>query len=163
MGSGKTTVGRLLARELAAPFVDSDAAVEQRIGMPIRDFFERMGEPKFRDIEEDTLDELTLRQQGVLSTGGGVVLRPINRERLRERCTVVYLKSTPEIIWHRIKHDQRRPLLQVEKPLVRLSELHEQRDGLYQETAHHTILTGRRSPQAVVRDIHALLGDKPAA
>ena len=90
-GSGKSTVGRQLARRLQIPFADSDHVIEQRLGCPIRTFFEREGEERFRDVEELVLDELT-QQGGVLSTGGGAVLRPRNREHLRSRGKVVYLK-----------------------------------------------------------------------
>ena len=78
-GSGKSTVGRLLARRLQLPFVDSDHAIEQRLGCSIREFFEREGEARFRDVEQAVLDELTQGPPCVLSTGGGAVLRPTNR------------------------------------------------------------------------------------
>ena len=90
-GSGKSTIGRQLGRRLGLPFVDSDHVIEQRLGCSIREFFNREGEERFRDIEEGVLDDLTLRHKGVLSTGGGSVLRAINRERLKERGCVVYL------------------------------------------------------------------------
>ena len=84
-GSGKSTVGRLLARRLQLPFVDSDHAIEQRLGCSIREFFEREGEARFRDEEQALIDELTQSAPCVLSTGGGAVLRPVNRQCLRGR------------------------------------------------------------------------------
>ena len=86
-GSGKSTVGRQLARRQGLRFVDSDHVIEERLGCSIREFFEREGEAAFRDVEEEVLDELTQASSGVLSTGGGSVLRPANRQRLRERTT----------------------------------------------------------------------------
>ena len=82
-GSGKSTVGRQLARRLDLSFADSDHVVEQRIGCPIRDFFEREGESAFRDLEEAVIRDLVQKEVGVVATGGGAVLRPANRQQLR--------------------------------------------------------------------------------
>ena len=152
-GSGKSTIGRQLARRLGLPFVDSDHVIEQRLGCSIREFFNREGEERFRDIEEGVLDDLSLRHQGVLSTGGGSVLRPINRERLKERGRVVYLRSSPEEVYRRVRHDVNRPLLQVSDPVQRLRSLYETRDPLYRETAHFSIETGRPSVATLVNMI----------
>jgi shikimate kinase len=156
-GSGKSTVGRHLARRLGLPFNDSDHVIEQRIGCSIRSFFEREGEQAFRDIEEQVIQELCGRETGVIATGGGAVLRQANRERLRAAGTVIYLRSTPEDVYRRVRHDKGRPLLQVEDPLRRLRELFAQRDPLYRETAHFIIDTGRPTVAALVRMILAQL------
>jgi shikimate kinase len=152
-GSGKTTVGRQLARRLQIPFIDSDHQIEQRLGCTIREFFERDGEQRFRDIEEQVIDQLTQEPSCVLSTGGGAVLRDSNRERLQSRGHVVYLKSTPEELFRRLKHDTQRPLLQVQDPLKRLRELFAERDPLYREVAHFTLETGRPSVATLVNMI----------
>lgn len=152
-GSGKTTVGRQLARRLQIPFVDSDHAIEARLGCSIREFFEREGEDKFRDIEEEIIDALTQGPTGVVSTGGGVVLRPANRQNLRERGQVIYLKSSPEELFRRLRHDVNRPLLQVADPLARLRDLYAVRDPLYREVAHFTLETGRPSVATLVNMI----------
>ena len=152
-GSGKTTVGRQLARRLQQPFVDSDHAIELRLGCSIREFFEREGEQRFRDVEEDVLDALSLSHSGVLSTGGGAVLRSINRERLRHRGRVIYLKSSPDELYRRLRHDVNRPLLQVDDPLARLRDLYAARDPLYRETAHFVMETGRPSVGTLVNMI----------
>lgn len=152
-GSGKSTVGRQLARRLSLPYADADHAIEQRLGCSIRDFFEREGEDAFRDVEEQVLDELTQRPSLVLSTGGGAVLRPANREHLHARTQVVYLHATPEDLHRRLRHDQHRPLLQVSDPLARLRELSAVRDPLYREVAHHVIETGRPSVATLVNMI----------
>jgi shikimate kinase len=152
-GSGKTTVGRQLARRLGLGFVDSDHAIEAKLGCSIREFFEREGEPKFRDIEAEVLDTLTLGDNSVVSTGGGAVLRPVNRENLHSRGKVIYLKSTPEELYRRLRHDTNRPLLQVSDPMGRLRELFEQRDPLYREVAHFVLETGRPSVATLVNMI----------
>lgn len=152
-GSGKSTIGRQLGRRLSLPFVDSDHVIEQRLGCSIREFFNREGEERFRDIEEGILDDLSLRHQGVLSTGGGSVLRDINRERLKERGHVIYLRSTPDEVYRRIRHDANRPLLQVNDPLQRLRSLFEIRDPLYRDAAHFVVDTGRPSVSTLLNMI----------
>jgi shikimate kinase len=144
-GSGKSTVGRQLARRLGLGFADTDHVIEQRIGCSIREFFEREGEDAFRDIEEEVIRELAQAGPGVLATGGGAVLRPANREALRSGAHVIYLRSTPEELFKRLRHDANRPLLQVADPLARLRSLYDERDPLYRETAHFIIETGRPS------------------
>ncbi|ODU09457.1 MAG: shikimate kinase [Rubrivivax sp. SCN 71-131] len=148
-GSGKSTVGRQLARHLRIDFVDSDAVLEQRLGMPIRDWFEQHGEESFRDHEQAVIDELTQGTAGVLATGGGAVLRPSNRNALHSRCHVFYLRASPEDLARRLRHDAQRPLLQVADPLARLRALYRERDPLYRRTAHYVIEAARPSVQAL--------------
>ena len=152
-GSGKSTVGRQLARRLQLAFFDSDQVIEERLDCAIRDYFEREGEDSFRDVEAAVIDELSLQPSGILSTGGGAVLRPANRECLRKRGYVVYLRSSPEELFRRLRHDVSRPLLQVADPLARLRELYKQRDPLYRATAHFVIDTGRPSVATLVNTI----------
>lgn len=152
-GSGKSTVGRQLARRLQLPFHDSDHVIEARLGCSIRQFFERAGEDSFRDMESTVIDELTRVPSAVLSTGGGAVLRPANRQHLRERSQVVYLKASPEELCRRLRHDRNRPLLQGGDPLTRLRDLHAVRDPLYRETATFTVETGRPSVATLVNMI----------
>lgn len=153
-GGGKSTVGRQLARRLDWPFVDSDALIEHRLGESIRAFFDREGEERFRDIEQSTIEELTAGgNAGVIATGGGVCLREANRQALHQRCTVIYLRSTPEELHRRLRHDTQRPLLQVADPLGKLRELFARRDPLYRECAHFVIETGRPTVQTLVNMI----------
>lgn len=146
-------MGRQLARRLGLRFVDSDHAIEARIGCSIREFFDREGEARFRDIEEEVLDALSQEPECVLSTGGGAVLRPANRTHLHSRGKVVYLKSTPEELFRRLRHDVSRPLLQVSDPLAKMRELFAVRDPLYRETAHFVLETGRPSVSTLVNMI----------
>ena len=144
-GGGKSTVGRHLARNLNVSFFDSDHEVERRIGGSIRDYFAAHGEEAFRDIEQDVIAQLMRSDAGVVATGGGAVLREANRRALHEHSTVIYLRSTPEELFRRLRHDTRRPLLQVPDPLRKLRELYHGRDPLYRQTAHFIIETGRPS------------------
>jgi shikimate kinase len=154
-GGGKSTVGRQLARRLGWPFVDSDTVLEERLGMPIRQYFDVNGEAAFRDHEEAVLDELSRAGDGakVLATGGGALLREANRQHLKSRCTVVYLRSTPEELFRRLRHDTQRPLLQVADPLAKLKDLYGQRHHLYEATAHYSVDTGRPSVTSLVNMI----------
>ena len=144
-GSGKSTVGRLCAKALNLPFVDADKFLEQREGRSVADIFASSGEGYFRDLESRVLAELCRREGIVLATGGGAVLRPLNRSRLHARGHVIYLRSSPNEVFRRVQHDRKRPLLQVQDPMERLRDLYSQRDPLYRETAHFTIETGRPS------------------
>jgi shikimate kinase len=142
-GSGKSAVGRRLSQRLQWPFIDTDSLIEQRIGCSIRDYFEREGEASFRDLEQNVIAELAHAPNGVLATGGGAVLREANRQQLHRHFHVIYLRSSPEDLFRRLRHDVKRPLLQVQDPLGRLRELHGVRDPLYRETAHDIVDTGR--------------------
>lgn len=140
--------------------------IEQRVGCSIRSFFEREGEQAFRDVEAEVITELcSTDEAGVLATGGGAVLRPGNRANLHAHCRVVYLHSTPEDVYRRVKHDVNRPLLQVDDPMQRLRDLYTTRDPLYRETAHFVIETGRPSVATLVNMIlmQLELGDSAAS
>lgn len=152
-GSGKSTVGKQLAKRLALPFLDSDHCIEMRLGESIRAFFEREGEDRFRELEVAVVAELVRAPSCVLSTGGGVIVRAENRDNLRSHCRVVYLHSSPAEVFRRLRHDRTRPLLQVEDPLARLKDLYAVRDPLYRETAHFVIETGRPSVATLVNMI----------
>jgi shikimate kinase len=163
-GSGKSTVGRQLARKLSASFMDSDHLIEQRLGCSIREYFEREGEAAFRDVEEQVLADTiktynqSTAQKVVLATGGGSVIRANNRHLLHGAGQVVYLRSSPEDLYKRLRHDKNRPLLQGVDPLQRLRDLYDQRDELYRQTAHFQVETGRPSAIALVKMITTQLG-----
>lgn len=158
-GSGKSTVGRRLARQLGLEFRDSDQIIEQRLGRSVREYFEQCGEAAFRALEEEVIDEQSVASiPMVLATGGGAVLRETNRRHLRDRMNVIYLRSTPEDLMRRLRHDQTRPLLQVSDPLRRLQELFAVRDPLYRETAHWVVDTGQPSVASLVTMIVKKIG-----
>jgi shikimate kinase len=152
-GSGKSTVGRQLSRRLQLPFFDSDHLIEQRLGCSIREYFAREGEAAFRDLEEQVLAELAQGADAVVATGGGAVLREANRNALRAGGKVIYLRSSPEELYRRLRHDTNRPLLQVADPMAKLRTLYAERDPLYRETAHFQIETGRPSVPTLVNMI----------
>ncbi|MDB5900079.1 MAG: shikimate kinase [Ramlibacter sp.] len=152
-GSGKSTVGRQLSRRLLLPFFDSDQVIEQRLGCSIREYFAQEGEAAFRDVEEQVIAELAQGPQAVVATGGGAVLRPANRLRLRDAGQVIYLRSSPDELFRRLRHDRHRPLLQVADPLDRLRTMYAERDPLYREAAHFQIETGRPSVPTLVNMI----------
>ena len=157
MAVGKTTVGRHLASRLGFTFHDSDQFIESRAGADISWIFELEGEERFRDREQQVIDELTRRDRVVLATGGGAVLREANRAVLRERGIVIYLRSGTDLIVERTRSDRRRPLLQVDDVREQIETLAAERGPLYDSVAHLAITVDRRSPKAIANDIHDLL------
>ena len=153
MGAGKTTVGRQLARSLRLEFIDSDHEIEQRTGTTIPVIFEVEGEAGFRRREKSVIDDLTRRQGLVLATGGGAVLDPDNRDCLRQRGTVVYLRAKADQLYQRTARDRNRPLLQTENPRARIEALVEARDPLYREVADIIVDTGDGSVRGVIRQL----------
>jgi len=153
MGAGKTTIGRQLARSLRKEFVDSDREIEARTGADIPLIFETEGEAGFRLRETRMIDELTLRDDIVLATGGGAVLNPDNRSYLRERGCVIYLFASIDHLYERTCKDKNRPLLQTADPRQRLHDLLEQRDPLYREVADIVVETGGQTIHYVVQQI----------
>jgi shikimate kinase len=153
MGAGKTTVGRQLAKRLGRRFVDADHEIEARTGVRIPTIFEIEGEAGFRRREAEAIEALTREHGLVLATGGGAVLDPANRRRLREAGLVVYLRVLPLVLYERTRHDRNRPLLQVADPLGRLEELFGQRDPLYREVADVIVDTSAGGVGSLVRRV----------
>lgn len=143
MGAGKTTVGKKLAKRLNLHFVDLDHEIERHTGVSVATIFEIEGESGFRQRETNALRQIAEGGAQIIATGGGVVLRPINRAILSCERSVVYLQATPELIYARTRHDTSRPLLQVADPLGRVRSLVCQRDPLYREVADIIVESGR--------------------
>jgi len=153
MGSGKTTIGRQLAKRLGKRFVDSDHEIEARTGASIPLIFDIEGEASFRRREADVIRDLSSQRGIVLATGGGAVLDAGTRARLAERGTVIYLRAHVNSILQRTAHDKNRPLLRTPDPRRTLELLTAQREPLYREVAHLIIDTGRPNVQSMVQTI----------
>jgi shikimate kinase len=154
MGSGKTAVGRHLARLFHYTFHDSDADIEAKTGVDIAFIFEKEGEAGFRIRERESIDRLTRLESIVLATGGGAVIDPANRKALAERGAVVYLATSVNQQIERTRHGRHRPLLHDTDPEQRLQELMSRRAALYSEIADLTITTDGRRVQLVAEEIH---------
>lgn len=157
MGAGKTTIGRRLAKLLGRSFLDSDHEIEACTGVEIAYIFEKEGEQGFREREREVIDQLTQRAGIVLATGGGAVVNADNRQNLKARGYVVYLKTTVNQQLERTKNSTHRPLLQTENPRQKLTELLEIRDPFYQEVADLVIDTSGKNSNALCREIVATL------
>ncbi len=163
MGSGKTTIGRVLAKKLNKRFIDSDHEIEARTGVSIPVIFEIEGEQSFRQREADVIRDLTGQEDIVLATGGGAILNEESRHFLKSRGTVIYLRASTQSILQRTSHDKNRPLLQTADPRKRLEELASQREPYYQEVADFIVETGRPNIQGIVQSILAQLEGSQAA
>ncbi|MEO8343559.1 MAG: shikimate kinase [Gallionella sp.] len=150
MGSGKTTMGRLLAKHLDKVFVDSDEEIIKRTGVTIPHIFDVEGEPGFRLREIAAIRNLVERDNMLLATGGGAVLEEQNRALLQQNGIVIYLKASVHDLWQRTRHDRNRPLLQTGNPYARLTELFQQRDPLYQQVSDITAQSGKQSVHALM-------------
>ena len=153
MGAGKSTIGKYLAQHLRLRFVDTDTEIEARTGADIPWIFDVEGEAGFREREQQVVEEMTLWDDVVLATGGGVVIRPENRQALAARGYVIYLYATVAEQVRRTRRDRRRPLLQAGDPEEVLRSLMEVREPLYREIADHIIETDGCSPRTVAQKL----------
>lgn len=157
MGAGKSTIGRVLAFELNRQFRDTDRVIEDRTGADIPWIFDMEGEAGFRDRETAVLADLSTELDLVIATGGGIVLRPENRQMMKESGYVCYLTASTEQLVERTARDKKRPLLQVENPRQKIIDLLEMRDPIYRESADFIINTDKRSPKMVAQEIVRLI------
>ena len=154
MGCGKTTIGIRLSYRIRKPLEDTDKRIEREQGISIREIFSRNGEEYFRDLETDLLRRLSNEEyQRVISTGGGLPMREVNRRLLRQLGTVVYLRIKPESVYKRLKNDTTRPLLQCEDPLQKIKDLMTQRAPLYEEAAHIIIDVDELNSEQILEQI----------
>jgi shikimate kinase len=157
-GTGKSTVGRIVADRLNRKFLDADLEIEARAGRSIRSIFTDWGETVFRDWEEQILAELTSAfPNAVVATGGGVVLREINRRRIRGFGLVVWLRADPTELARRLESDERgladRPALTLAGTLAEIAQVLEDRIPLYQDLADTVMETGGKTPDEVAAAI----------
>lgn len=157
MGSGKTAVGRQLARELRLEFIDSDSEIEERTGVDITYIFEKEGETRFRAREVAIIAELTRRDNIVLATGGGAVLDSENRKCLADNGVVVYLQTSVAQQLQRTQHAKNRPLLLSGDPADVLEQLMVVRGPVYEEVADICVDTGGQRVSSVVDTVKTLL------
>ena len=165
MGSGKSTVGKLLAKNLNKGFVDADELLEGKVGISIREIFEKYGEEYFRQIETEIMSEVTKTRGVVVACGGGVVLREENMRLLKSTGIVVYLHVSVEELVRRLLDDEERPLLQVNNRVRRIRSLYRIRLPLYMRYADIIVDNTRKTPreavQEIMREIRRLRNDSP--
>jgi shikimate kinase len=167
MGSGKTSIGRLVAQRLGFQFIDTDAVIIERAGMQVAEIFERHGEAWFREQETATLRSLSIVTRAVISTGGGIVGREENHALLRGLGFVVWLTASEEVIFERVARNKKRPLLQTPDPRATVQELLAQRCPLYGAVAQFTLETTRlvheAAASALIAKARQVFSWQPAA
>ena len=178
MGCGKSTVGSKLADELDYTFLDTDAWIEEKEGIAIKEIFASKGEEYFRNLEticikelireknstefsiEDSEYERKYKEEGVIiSVGGGLPVREENQKLLKELGTVIYLKANSDTIYERVKSDTTRPLLQTENPQQKIKDMLAYREGKYQAAAHVIVNVDEKSILEIIEEIKVVLGN----
>lgn len=153
MGSGKSTIGNIIARRLHRDFQDSDHFIEERTGVDIARIFDVEGEQGFRDRETNALNELLSENNRVIATGGGSVLRHENQQILKQKGFIVFLDTSINQQMQRLRRDKKRPLLQTENPRERLESLLAERRPIYLDLADLAVKTDRRMARRLAADI----------
>jgi shikimate kinase len=157
MGSGKTTLGKILSKKLDKNFYDSDHVIEEKLGVDVPMIFEYEGEEGFREREKDSLKELVSKKNIVLATGGGIILSKSNRDLLSENGIVIYLKSNQKDLIKRMKNDKTRPLLKNGNIEEIIKKLCKEREPLYEEIADFEIMTKNKRIHEVVNEIVTII------
>lgn len=157
MGAGKTTIGRLLAKQMGRDFYDSDVEIERKTGVRIPLIFELEGEDGFRKRETAAIEELSQLNNVVVATGGGAVLNPENRRLLKSSGKIIYLRAKVHDLYQRTRNDKSRPLLQGANPKQKLEQLYVVRDPIYTELADYIVDTGAQSAVEITSYIEQLL------
>ncbi len=157
MGAGKTSVAKLLARKLEMKVISSDQEIVKKTGKSIATIFTVEGEKYFRELEKQIIAKISQRNNCIIDCGGGVVLNEQNTALLKEKGTVVYLETSPEEIYERLKSETQRPLLNTAEPKQQIKKLLKDRRGLYEKAADATIMTDGKSLQMIVEEIEQFL------
>ena len=157
MGSGKTTLGKILSKKLDKNFYDSDHVIEEKLGVDVPIIFEYEGEAGFREREKDSLKELVRKKNIVLATGGGIILSKSNRDLLSENGIVIYLKSNQKDLIKRMKNDKTRPLLKNGNIEEVIKKLCKEREPLYEEIADFEIMTKNKRIHEIVNEIITII------
>jgi shikimate kinase len=152
MGTGKSTVGQLVADALRFKFIDTDARIEELAGKSISQIFASEGEASFRKLESNLVQELSNQERYVISTGGGLIVNPDNLASLRDHCLIICLWASAETIWQRVRHQTHRPLLQNSNPAEKIRTLLKERTPAYKK-ADTMITTELRSPREVAMQV----------
>ncbi len=153
MGSGKSTVGRMVAQKLGLDFVDLDEYLEAKAGRTISSIFDELGEPYFRELEGRIVQEVSSWEKKVVSCGGGVVEREANMLALKKKGLVTYLSTSLDELYSRLIQSHDRPLLKVANPRKRLEEIYQRRRPLYEKYADLVVETERKSPYVVAEEM----------
>ena len=159
MGSGKSTIGNIIARRLHREFEDSDHFIEERTGVDIARIFDVEGEQGFRDRESNALKELLGVNGRVIATGGGSILREENRQLLKQKGYIIFLDTSVNQQMHRLRRDKKRPLLQTDNPRERLETLLAERRPIYLDLADLAVKTDKRVARRLATDIIDQLPD----
>lgn len=154
MGSGKTTVGEVLAEQLSYGFLDTDQYIEEKEGTTIRNIFDQKGEVYFRNLETSTLQELVeVTSEKIVSSGGGLPLRQKNADLLKKLGFVIYLRVSKNTVLERLQGDDTRPLLQCANPAKKVEELLAYRDPIYQVGAHMVVDVDNKTVEEIAEEI----------
>ena len=153
MGSGKSTIGNIIAKRLNREFQDSDHHIERRTGVDIARIFDIEGEDGFRDRETHALEELLSENNRVIATGGGSVLRTENQKLLKQQGYIIFLDTSLKQQMQRLRRDKKRPLLQTENPRKRLESLSSERRPIYLDLADLVVQTDKRVARRLATDI----------
>lgn len=160
MGTGKSSVGKRLAKKMNYNFIDTDAYIEELEGKKISDIFNEKGEEYFRKLETKVVKDLSHKLEGyIVATGGGLPLRRANQKPLRNMGTVIYLKSSENTIYQRLKYDTTRPLLQGDNPKEKIHKILKQREPIYRRVCHRYIKTDNRSFEQIVEEIEGYINE----
>ncbi len=153
MGVGKSTIARMLAKELQAELIEMDETIEAETGKSINQIFERYGETYFRELESGLIERIAKKGDMVVSCGGGAVLRPENVQKMKESGTIVFLTATAETIYERVRNSTNRPLLNGNMNVEYIRGLMDKRRDAYQSAADIVIITDGKGREEVLKEI----------